>query len=443
MRMPRTSIAGLMGGILVAALAMNAFRSGSMIWSGAMFLVTCGVLALAVVGAVCRRGVDRSWWLGSALFGWGYLALVFLADHPRNLPTDHFIDAVMPRVNVAPFTHDFGGWAGDAYYQVGHCLFGLGFAAGGGLMAFLLFGAAATRPEEAIAEGRPDTFPPRRRWRRAPFFGLTALVVAPAAALVGLLWAPGPSAAAASLATWAVLGLAVVGAVFGPQRRRAAWLGAALFGIGYLGLIFHLRSLPNWPHVMTDRLLYSVRGWFPRIVWEAPTLNEGAAANARIYRALDRAIPLHFPEESPLEDVLKAIRDATRRPNDNGIPIYVDPVGLQEAEKTLQSTITIDLEGVPLRTSLHLALKQLGMTYGVAGGLLHITSVESEDPVSSWADFPPAHADPFLVVGHCLLALIAAGLGGLLAPLVCRGRVGGSRLGSAPDGGPASPAGPG
>ena len=29
------------------------------------------------------------------------------------------------------------------------------------------------------------------------------------------------------------------------------------------------------------------------------------------------------------------------------------------------------------------------------------------------------YEDPYLVVGHCLLALIGAGLGGVLGPLAC------------------------
>ena len=48
---------------------------------------------------------------------------------------------------------------------------------------------------------------------------------------------------------------------------------------------------------------------------------------------------MSFPNETPLEDVLKYIKQATQGPNDAGIPIYVDPQGLQEADKTLTSPI--------------------------------------------------------------------------------------------------------
>src|SRR5260370_38072621 len=80
---------------------------------------------------------------------------------------------------------------------------------------------------------------------------------------------------------------------------------------------------------------------------------------------------------TPLEDLLKDIKSATQGPNDSGIPIYVDPVGLQEAEKTMTSPVTLDLEGVPLKATLRLLLKQLGLTYTVKDGLLTITSESS------------------------------------------------------------------
>ena len=95
------------------------------------------------------------------------------------------------------------------------------------------------------------------------------------------------------------------------------------------------------------------------------------------------------------------------------IPIYVDPMGLQEAERTLTSTVTVNLDGVPLKTTLRLCLKQLGLTYRIRDGLLFITSEESADP------FLPFYQDPFLIAGHCVLALLAAGFGGFVAPLFC------------------------
>ena len=63
----------------------------------------------------------------------------------------------------------------------------------------------------------------------------------------------------------------------------------------------------------------------------------------------------------------------------DGVPIYVDPLGLSEADKTMASPVVFDVKKVPLGTSLTLMLKQIGLTYRVKDGLLTITSQESAD----------------------------------------------------------------
>ncbi len=109
-----------------------------------------------------------------------------------------------------------------------------------------------------------------------------------------------------------------------------------------------------------------------------------------ILAKLEEPIAMSFPGETPLEDVLKYIKQATTGPNFSGIPIYVDPLGLQEAERSLTSPISIDLEGVPLRRTLQLLLKQLGLGYFVDDGILVITSQESGDQ----AGLDPAQIGP-------------------------------------------------
>jgi RNA polymerase sigma factor (sigma-70 family) len=100
----------------------------------------------------------------------------------------------------------------------------------------------------------------------------------------------------------------------------------------------------------------------------------------RIRSQLDFRITMPFANETPLSDILKHIKEKTTSPDlPTGIPIYVDPIGLQEAEKTLESTVIIDLDGVPLRRTLQLVLKQLGLVYFIDDGMLYITSDESED----------------------------------------------------------------
>ena len=94
-----------------------------------------------------------------------------------------------------------------------------------------------------------------------------------------------------------------------------------------------------------------------------------------ILTKLEEPLSMSFSRETTLEDILKYIKKSTQGPTDSGIPIYLDPRGLQDAEKTLASTVTIDLEGVPLKTSLRLLLKQLDLAYCVRNGVLIISSV--------------------------------------------------------------------
>jgi hypothetical protein len=89
MRNLRASIAGLMGLVLIAALGMAALRNASETWAGVTYLVTRGVLGLAILCAIYARGARRAWWLGVCLFGWGYLALMATRIELRSpyLPT--------------------------------------------------------------------------------------------------------------------------------------------------------------------------------------------------------------------------------------------------------------------------------------------------------------------------------------------------------------------
>ncbi len=114
------------------------------------------------------------------------------------------------------------------------------------------------------------------------------------------------------------------------------------------------------------------------------------AKTRQILEKLDEPISMSFANETPLDDVLKYIKQATTTPTFTGIPIYVDPLGLQEAERSLNSTVQIDLEGVPLKTTLKLILKQLGLAYTVKDGFLMITSEDSEDKQTEIRVYPVA-----------------------------------------------------
>lgn len=88
---------------------------------------------------------------------------------------------------------------------------------------------------------------------------------------------------------------------------------------------------------------------------------------ARSWLRLLETPSVAFPKETALEDVLKSIRAALqgKQKGDSGVPIYVDPIALQEAEHTMKSTVQWDQEGVPIATSLRLMLAQVGLAYRV------------------------------------------------------------------------------
>jgi hypothetical protein len=234
----------------------------------------------------------------------------------------------------------------------------------------------------------------------------------------GAFMKPGLWAGATFFVTWWLIGLMALGACIGPPPREA-WLGAALFGAGFLVLTYSQTTEDPWPGPPTVAFLNEIRPSLPAF---ASGLNADpesiTAANARIHEALNLRIPVDFTEDTPLEDVLKSIQKSLGGASGKGIPIYVDPIGLSEADKTMTSTVrNIAFHGVPLRTTLGHLLKQLDLAFTVKDGLLLIMSQESLDQ-----SLRSASADAYQVVGHCVLALIAAGLGGLVAPLVC-GRV--------------------
>jgi tetratricopeptide (TPR) repeat protein len=144
--------------------------------------------------------------------------------------------------------------------------------------------------------------------------------------------------------------------------------------------------------------------------YESVSLDSRDEKTLAIARKLDQPVSMPFAAETPLEDVIKYIKSATVSPQlPEGIPIYVDPAGLLEAEKTMTSPISnIAFEGVPLKRSLKLILKQLDLTYTVKDGLLTITHVKSGDQPTEIRVYPVADLAiiPFSLMG-------GGGMGGM------------------------------
>ena len=414
-RAKRASIAGLMGVVLIASFALAMLRQATPGMAGVIFLTTCGVLALAVVGVACRGKHERAWWLGCSLFGWGYLVLVFWLSYlVPHLPTAVLLD-IMASVG-APLA-DGGSLVHDESpsRKVAHCFWSLTLALLGGTLAHAFFGSRTDQAAHDDSMVPMVSRIPWRAWLRTAAIGMLSFCLLATGAFMVLRWAPAFWPGLMLLLTWGVIGVAILGAVGNSGRQRLRWLGAALFGAGYMAIIFADPYFSPWPHQMVDDAVRTVFPWLaPFEPAYPPSSPEIAAANARIRTTLDRPITLHFPHETPLEDVLKFITSNVRCADGNRLPVYVDPIGLKEAEKSMQSTVEIDIEGVPLKTSLDLVLRQLGMMYEVREGILEITS-------SGCRDLPYIE-DPLLSVGHCLITLLAAGIGSVAAPIVAESK---------------------
>jgi hypothetical protein len=242
--------------------------------------------------------------------------------------------------------------------------------------------------------------------------GLMLLILALGVGFVALRLASAAWAGVILFLTLGTLLTAVVGAIYRRQARRAFWLGFALFGWAYMIVTARIWIENDGPELISTMLLRSpdgyredarVHGTLQSVLTQLRTGYD--VGDQRIIAKLNMAVPIAFPNETPLEDVLKSIKASTQGPDDNGIPIYVDPIGLQDAEKTMQSPVTLDLEGLPLKTTLPLLLKQLGMSYMVRDGLMTITSQSR-----AYHD-----GEAFERIGHCYVALLVGGLGGLIA----------------------------
>ena len=156
-----------------------------------------------------------------------------------------------------------------------------------------------------------------------------------------------------------------------PQPAAPATSSGASIPVGSMGGGGMAGGMSGVAAIDTENLRIKIAQLGPRIA-----AHDKSAKTKEIVTKLELTIEMRFGAETPIEDVLKYIKTATEGPNYKGIPIYVDPTGLAEAEKTMASPITMDLEGVPLKTTLRLLLKQIGLAYCVRDGVLIISSVE-------------------------------------------------------------------
>jgi hypothetical protein len=115
---------------------------------------------------------------------------------------------------------------------------------------------------------------------------------------------------------------------------------------------------------------------------DCPGYPKVTTSEAWTWLVLHEVVPLSFPNETPLQEVLQAIQRATigKGKEGRGLAIYVDPIALRDAKKTPGTKVTIELEHVPLRASLGLILKQVDLGFRVReDGILIISNRDEVD----------------------------------------------------------------
>ncbi len=95
--MYRFSIRALMAVVLASAVALAALRNANEVWAAVMTILAVGLLGLAMLCAILRRGSDRALWSGCAIVGTTYLIVSLSPLRPR-LTTTHLLEYVHARV---------------------------------------------------------------------------------------------------------------------------------------------------------------------------------------------------------------------------------------------------------------------------------------------------------------------------------------------------------
>jgi RNA polymerase sigma factor (sigma-70 family) len=107
----------------------------------------------------------------------------------------------------------------------------------------------------------------------------------------------------------------------------------------------------------------------------APVRAEDSQGKSRATeRVLDARIAITV-NETTIEALLEYLKSATRDGGGDGLQVFVDPAGLQEAGMTMSTRIGLSpLDRAPLRENLRHILRPLGLAYRVHDGLVLISS---------------------------------------------------------------------
>ena len=340
-------------------------------------------LGVALIGAICRRGETRAWWLGFAAFGWVYMGSAFAPyqEWPK-LPTQVLLDELVARLYGENTRHD-GFW--DIHRPVFlHLALPLDSARRRlrwllGTHSIRHHGARATEnTARSHAEGRGPSY----RWTGLFLLYMGGLVL-PSFVLFSGKGLPLGLWAGLTFFCHLVAARAFRSASVLWQSERAGLLAREpLWRACFLIVAFARFNKDPWPMSPTVELLDDLRPWLPPVLSVYPAgWDSRTAQNARVNEALERKVKMPFDQETALEDVIKHIQAETV--GADGKPIAIESGVLHgggEVNVMIGPIVrSVNLSGVPLRTSLKLCLEQLDCTFHVKDGTLIIHSLESDE----------------------------------------------------------------
>jgi MFS family permease len=152
MKRLQVSIAAITLIVVACAMALTALRTASDFWLSAFYTFTTVLLLLAVIAARFRRGNERTFWFGFAVFGWGFFLLGYgpwrtqAADPGErnngslnpNLVTSRVILSLAPYlIKDSDNLEDVDKFTANTV-SIAHMLVTLALAIGGGVVAVLM-----------------------------------------------------------------------------------------------------------------------------------------------------------------------------------------------------------------------------------------------------------------------------------------------------------------
>jgi hypothetical protein len=112
MRHLRFNIASILGVIFFLGIGFAALREANDYWDSGLFTLTLGAWLVSILLAIYRCETGRAFWIGFALFGWGYLALSSVPSIESRLLTTKglaYLDSKVPGRPTAVFQLTFPG----------------------------------------------------------------------------------------------------------------------------------------------------------------------------------------------------------------------------------------------------------------------------------------------------------------------------------------------